>query len=102
MPHVKFKCDQQKNNMFCKSVLCCFVQPCYIVLYVSLLIKLHNATKQAARQTLHCINQNILFPFISSNIQHIEKCSDRICYYALFSRTLWEGLQICNYNSVIS
>jgi flagellar biosynthesis protein FliQ len=64
MPHVKFKCDQQKNNMLYKSMLWCFVQPCYIALHVSLLINLYNATKQTAEQTLHCTNQNILLPFI--------------------------------------
>ena len=53
MPHVNFK---QKNNVFYKPMLCCFVQPCYIVLHVSLLINLHNATKQTAQQTLHCTN----------------------------------------------
>jgi hypothetical protein len=65
MPHVKFKCDQQKNNTFYKSMLCCFAQPCYIVLHVSLLVSLHTATKQTAQQILHCRNQNILLSFIS-------------------------------------
>jgi len=50
MPQVKFKCDQQKNNMFYKSMLCCFVQPCYIVLHVYLLINLYNASKQIAQR----------------------------------------------------
>ena len=62
MPHVKFKCNQQENNVLQIHVVF-FRSPCYIVLHVSLLTNLQTAIKPTAQQTLHCTNQKILLPF---------------------------------------